>query len=180
MLGLKVINLYAGPGAGKSTVAAGLFSLMKSLGLRVELVGEVAKDYTYQRDQKSIRNQLLLLAEQDARLRRLVGEVDWVVTDSPLPLSLAYADPDEYGEWFDEAVQGAFYRYDNFDFFIRRVKPYATFGRSQTESEALALDIQVRAIFTDFAEERFSWEFDGDLQAPYRIASALGLLETPS
>lgn len=177
MLGLKVINLYAGPGAGKSTAAAGLFSLMKSLGYRVELVTERAKDYTYQRDSKSLGNQLLVFAEQDARLRRLVGEVDWVITDSPLPLSLVYRDPAEFGDWFDHAVEGAHYRYDNFDFFIVRAKPYQGYGRGQTESEALALDLQVRDIFEEFSEEGLAWLVNGDVRAPYTIADALGLLK---
>jgi len=30
---MKVINLFAGPGAGKSTTAAGLFYYMKKLGM---------------------------------------------------------------------------------------------------------------------------------------------------
>lgn len=177
MLGLKVINLWAGPGAGKSTTAAGLFSLMKALGYRVELVTEYAKDLTYQRDVKGIRNQLLVLAEQDARLRRLVGEVEWVITDSPLPLSLVYGDREEYGEWFEATVEGAFYRYDNFDFFVGRVKPYHGWGRNQTEEEAKALDEAIRHLFEDFAEPEFMWDVEGDLHAPYRIASALGLME---
>lgn len=177
MLGLKVINLYAGPGAGKSTVAAGLFSLMKALGYRVELVTERAKDYTYQRDGKSLGNQLLLLAEQDARLRRLVGEVDWVITDSPLPLGEVYKDPDEFGDWFSHAVEGAHYRYDNYDFFVERVKPYATFGRRENESEALARDLEVKVVFDEFSEDDLAWCVKGDLQAPYDILKALKLSE---
>jgi dephospho-CoA kinase len=34
---MRVINLAAGPGAGKSTTAAGLFNIMKLKGLKVEL-----------------------------------------------------------------------------------------------------------------------------------------------
>ncbi len=45
---LKVINLWAGPGAGKSTTAAGLFNLMKIRGYNVELVTEFAKEMVYE------------------------------------------------------------------------------------------------------------------------------------
>ena len=45
---MKVINLFAGPGTGKSTTAAGLFYKMKSKGYMVELVTEFAKDLVYQ------------------------------------------------------------------------------------------------------------------------------------
>ena len=41
---LKVINLYGGPGTGKSTTAAALFALIKREGYNVELVTEFAID----------------------------------------------------------------------------------------------------------------------------------------
>ena len=43
-----VINLYGGPGCGKSTVSSGLFYKMKSEGYCVEYVSEYAKDLTYE------------------------------------------------------------------------------------------------------------------------------------
>ena len=36
----KVINLFGGPGAGKSTIASGLFYHMKIAGYNVEMTGE--------------------------------------------------------------------------------------------------------------------------------------------
>jgi ATP:corrinoid adenosyltransferase len=45
---MKVINLWAGPGAGKSTTASGLFYLMKTADMQVELVTEYAKDMTWE------------------------------------------------------------------------------------------------------------------------------------
>ena len=42
---MKVINLFAGPGAGKSTTAAGLFHLMKIAGMNVELVTEFSRSW---------------------------------------------------------------------------------------------------------------------------------------
>ena len=47
---MKVINLWGGPGCGKSTTAAGLFSIMKMRGHKVELVTEYAKELTYDRN----------------------------------------------------------------------------------------------------------------------------------
>lgn len=40
----KVINLYGGPGTGKSTTAAMLFAKMKLAGFNCEYVPEFAKD----------------------------------------------------------------------------------------------------------------------------------------
>lgn len=168
---LKVINIWAGPGSGKSTTAAGLFNLMKHLGYRVELVTEVAKDLTYERNFGTLTNQLLLLGAQDNRLRRLVGEVDFAITDSPLPLCEAYMTP-EYAEWLPDAVDGAFDRYDNYSFFIKRVKPYATYGRTQSEPAAIALDSTIRSIYAEYAELDYC-EVPGDAAAPELILTHL-------
>lgn len=80
----KVINLFAGPGAGKSTTAAALFVLMKTEGYKVELVTEYAKELVYAEDWETLNWQPAVTKEQDARQRRLVGKVDWIITDSPL------------------------------------------------------------------------------------------------
>lgn len=139
---LTVINFWAGPGAGKSTQAAGLFRYMKRRDYRVELVTEVAKDWTYERATSSLDNQLLVLAQQDQRLRRLVGKVDFAITDSPLLLSTVYAKP-EY-EFIAGTALAAHNRYTNWDVWVSRTKPYAQYGRTQTEQEAIDLDAKIR------------------------------------
>lgn len=40
------VNLYGGPGSGKSTTAAGVVSQLKLLSINAELVTEYAKDLT--------------------------------------------------------------------------------------------------------------------------------------
>lgn len=182
-LPLKVINFWGGPGSGKSTTACGLFNIMKNLGLSVELVSEFAKDLTYQRDLEALGNQLFILGEQDARLRRLVGRVEWAITDSPLPLGLAYCSP-EYSEWLPDAMWGAYERYHNHDFLLRRAKRYEMIGRFQTESEALALDITLSDLFREATthevggeEPEDAWEIKGDAVAPHVAAMLLGVLK---
>ena len=44
------INFVSPPSSGKSTLSSELFSKMKKLGYKVELVTEVAKDYVYKKD----------------------------------------------------------------------------------------------------------------------------------
>lgn len=180
-LTLKVISLWGGPGSGKSTTAAGLFNLMKNWGYRVELITEVAKDFTYEKAWGNLTNQFLLAAMQDHRLRRLEGQVEWAITDSPIPMSEAYMTP-EYRDWLPAALKGAYDRYENYDFMLRRVKDYEAYGRTQTHSQALALDIELRDIFTrytgglqEMGPEDGVWEIDGNSSAIYVIAKALGL-----
>ncbi|RWI06804.1 MAG: hypothetical protein EOQ89_03480 [Mesorhizobium sp.] len=137
---MKVINLCAGPGAGKSTTAAGLFNIMKLKGFNCELVTEFAKDLTWEGRMNTLSNQLYILAKQEARLARLEGKVDYVVTDSPLLLGLVYVNERFRKAWFHNAVRGAFDLYDNVLFLLERTKPYQPVGRNQTAQEAVLLD----------------------------------------
>lgn len=45
-----IINIWAGPGAGKSTTAAETFALCKKAGLGVELRTEYVKDWAWRGD----------------------------------------------------------------------------------------------------------------------------------
>jgi hypothetical protein len=136
---MKVINLFGGPGAGKSTTAAGLFFLMKTKGLKVELVTEYAKDLTYERNWTRLHSQLAVTAEQCYRLDRLAGQVDWVVTDSPVILGAIYGK-----KKFERttAIQ-AFHEFDNVNFIIDRVKPYQPYGRRESQQSAQHIDERI-------------------------------------
>lgn len=174
-----VINLWAGPGAGKSTTAAGLFQIMKILGLNVELVTEYAKDLTWEKNVSRLGNQFLVTATQDHRLRRLLGQVDYIITDSPLPLGIAYMGP-EFGDWLPEAISECFEGYNNRDFLLQRRKAYSPVGRNETEHQALIKDIAIRDLFREFTEGEGgeldnAWEIEGNASAPYAILDALGI-----
>jgi len=142
---VNVINFFAGPGAGKSTTASGLFCLMKQNGDNVELVTEFAKDLTWEGNLNCLKDQLFVSATQNHRLFRLIDEVDWVVTDSPLLLSLLYKKSNYYDK-FDEFMLSVFNSYNNFNFFINRTKDYVQSGRTQTLHEAQQLDSKIKLL----------------------------------
>ena len=134
----KVINFFAGPGAGKSTTAAGVYSLMKQRGLGAELVTEAAKDATWEEHKFLLSQQVSLFAEQLRRQTRLIGKREVIVTDSPILLpALVYNTG-----WENLAALAweAWDKFDNINFFIRRSKPYDTEGRRETEYEAKEKD----------------------------------------
>lgn len=133
---MRVVNLFAGPGAGKSTTAAMVFSLLKQRGIESELVTEYAKILTWADRAKTLRDQLYVFAKQDHKLEILRGHpITFAVTDSPLLTSLLYA-PDGYLRSFEPLVWEVFNSYDNLNFFLHRTKPYQRVGRTQTEDEA--------------------------------------------
>lgn len=166
-----VINLFGGPGAGKSTTAAGVFFMMKNAGMKVELVTEYAKDIVWAGRHKELDDQLYIFAKQHHRLHNLLGKVDFVVTDSPLLLSSVY------GEFmppsFHMLVRDLFMKYDNRSVFIERVKPYAAYGRNQTELEAHEIDRQVHQMIATTIPLNKTHHVPGDLHAPIKIINWL-------
>lgn len=61
-----IINIYGGPGIGKSTIAAGLFNLMNVTYegfTSVELVTEYAKDLIWENRLTTLQNQFYIDAK---------------------------------------------------------------------------------------------------------------------
>ena len=85
-----IINLFGGPGTGKSTTAAALFYKLKMMGINCELVTEFAKDITWEKNKKALACQPYVFGKQCYRIERCVDQVDVIITDSPLPLSILY------------------------------------------------------------------------------------------
>jgi hypothetical protein len=138
---MRVINLYGGPGTGKSTTRANLFGLMKGKSLLVDEAPEFAKDLTYEENWSLLANQGFVTAGQEQRQARLNGKVDWCVSDCPLPLAIYYARGTRYDtEWYRNFVWGLFDSYSNINIFLERVKPYQKYGRTQSEDEAKEID----------------------------------------
>lgn len=171
----KVINLFAGPGAGKSTTAADIFAKLKQNGYSAELVREFAKDVVWEGRHHLLDDQLFIFAEQRKRVLDLVGKVDYIVTDSPLLLSLVYCPEDEL---LSQLVLREHFALDNANFFLRRVKRYVEAGRIQSEDEARQLDTD---IFDMLAFNGiFAQSILGDAGAAHNILLRLGLDRRPS
>ncbi len=167
-LPLNVINLFGGPGSGKSTTAAGLFHLMKLNEMNVELVTEYAKDLTWEERYGILANdQLYVFAKQQKRLQVLKNKVHFVVTDSPIILSLIYRHWNYLPYNFEALVFEVWDGFQNKNYYIERTKKYSGVGRSQTEDEALGVDEQVKQFLKtkSIAHETL----DGDKATPQKI-----------
>lgn len=141
-----VINLFGPPGSGKSTGAAEVFAALKKLGVNAELVTEFAKDKTWEHNATALGCQEYVFGKQSYRLARCRNDVDVIVTDSPLPLSIIYNSSQALGEHFNQAVLNVFDTYRNFNYYINRVKPYNPKGRNQTEDESDALGEPIKEL----------------------------------
>jgi hypothetical protein len=131
-----VINLFGPPGSGKSTGAADVFAALKKSGINAELVTEFAKDKTWEHNATALGCQEYVFGKQSYRLARCRNDVDVIVTDSPLPLSIIYNTNPALGSSFYRVVLDVFNTYHNYNYYINRVKPYNPKGRNQTEEES--------------------------------------------
>jgi hypothetical protein len=159
----QVINLIGAPGAGKSTLAAGLFHEMKRSYMSVELVTEYAKDLTYDGQSTENMDQLSVFAEQHRRIARLIGKVDYVITDSPLYLSAYYASKTDTPLSFRDYVMSMANRYHNLNYLVTRNHRYDPNGRSQDEAGADKIHNEL-IFFMDYWSIPFTKVLAGDDQ----------------
>ena len=142
-----VVNLTGAPGAGKSTGAAKVFTELKQLGINCELVGEFAKDKTWEHNMTALSCQEYVFGKQSYRLARCRDDVDVIITDSPLPLTIIYNNNEAIHEPLINLVLAVFNTYENITFFLKRVKPYNPKGRNQTEQESDALSDTIKSLY---------------------------------
>lgn len=136
-----VINLWGGPGCGKSTTMAKIFSELKIKGYNVEMVSEFAKDLVYENRMDTMKDELYIFAKQNHRLFRVKDKVDIIVTDRPLPLTCVYDKV--YGKNdknLHTLVRRTFQEYDNINILLDfNENNYKKEGRLQEKEEALNL-----------------------------------------
>lgn len=147
----KIINLYGGPGAGKSTTAAGLFHKMKCAGKNVEYVSEYAKYLVWAERYDMLTDEIYIFAKQNHLLETIGRKVDYVVTDSPLLLMPLYNT--RHHSSFNVLVRHTYLEYDNVNFFIKRSGEYDTSGRVQTREQAEYKDKEIRLMLEGYLQK---------------------------
>jgi len=149
-----VINLFSGPGGGKSIACADIFSALKKKRINCEMAREYAKDVVWritpikgEKIDPRIASQFLkdqqnIFGRQSERQSDLEHKVDVIVTDSPLLLSIIY-DPNNDID-FQRSVFNVFNRYENHNYLLKRVYPYEEDGHYQDEEGAKGVDEQIK------------------------------------
>lgn len=141
-----IINLYAGPGTGKSTSAAYLYYQAKAAGINAELVREYVKDWAWEGRHVGPFDQFYFLGKQIRKESLLYPKVDFIVTDSPVWMSGFYAWKfTDYHTAIMDACK-AYYQlceakgHKHIHVFLKRTKKYNPSGRYQSETEAKEID----------------------------------------
>lgn len=164
------INLYAGPGAGKSTTAAWLFASLKRRGYSIELVSEYIKSWAVAKRNVAPFDQLYLMGKQlHYEYRFLSNSIKNIVTDSPVLLSAIYARsyfPElNIADSMESIVAEYEKSHPSLNIFLNRGdKEYHTEGRWQSKEEAQSIDKTVRLVLdrNEIKYHEFSF-FDHEL-----------------
>lgn len=168
------INLFAGPGAGKSTTAAWLFSELKRKHYSIELITEYVKSWASQKRKVNEFDQVYLFGKQmQYEYRFLSSGVKNIVTDSPLLLSSIYAEfyfsDISIKSPLDNILAEYEKRFPSLNIFLNRNdKPYSQESRYQTHEEAVYIDNLVK---TSLTQKYIEGEdlFFVDYQTPEKI-----------
>ena len=126
----KIINLFGGPGIGKSSIAAGITYKLKKNHITCDNPYEFPKLLAWDENHSAIADQLYVLANQHRGIVKSYGKVDYIILDSPILLSLTYKNyyklddyPSSlYGETFDKMVLDVFNQYDNINIVLERTE----------------------------------------------------------
>jgi len=137
-----ILNIFGGPGSGKSTTAARVFSYLKEHGYKCELVTEYAKDVTWEEAFNKLNNQLYIFAKQNHRIWRVSDKVDIIITDSPLILSLVYGKNLSIN--LQKLIVEEYVKFPQLSVYLQRVVPYEQTGRSQDEVGAKKIDRAIK------------------------------------
>lgn len=155
---MKIVNIFAGPGAGKSTIACALFAELKYRGINCEYIPEYAKDATWEkRGPKVFQAQEYIFGKQNFRVSRVIEEVDLIITDSPVLMGTVYTPIDFPMPSLRATIKEAHDLHNSLNVFIARkdATGYNPIGRNQTPEEALAKDVEIRKMLTRYQIEHY-------------------------
>ena len=179
----KIICLYGGPGAGKSTTCAGLFYRLKQKGFNCEMNLEYVKQWVWEGRSIQVGDQTYLFAKQSRRERIYIEKgLDFIITDSPLVLTHFYGlKYDEMEQKYNtslnmlknhhEFCKSRGYKTEHF--VLNRKKPYNPAGRYQTEEEAKSYDTEITDLL-DILGIKYNY-VDGDETSVESILSIIGV-----
>jgi hypothetical protein len=158
-----LVNLVAGPGAGKTFCAWTLAAEAKRNHISTEIIGEAAKELIRNGMEPGKFGQYILFGEQLRREVSLIGKVDLVITDSPVFLGLPYARKYAGKKQYNALLQVMKCYYDTLceqepvilNVFVNRPNciKYESEGRLESLQEAMDIDEELR----DLASTHFAF-----------------------
>lgn len=156
----KIINLFGGPGIGKSSIASGLTYKLKKKHITCDNPYEFPKILAWDKNFSAISDQLYVLANQHRGIVKSYNKVDYIILDSPILLSLIYKDyynkettyPSSlYNKHFDNMILEMHNSYDNINILLTRNNQsnHNNNERYHNKKESKDLDLKIEKELND-------------------------------
>lgn len=147
----KVINIIGGPACNKSLFSSAIILNMNLRKKVVEIIPDYAKLLVWQKNFDALKNQYNVAQRQFEMLNLLDGQVQYLMTECPLPQMLYYNE--HYADNIcdvtktKKAILDWYHRHDNINVLVERGdKKYVHTGRFQDEQQARDIDRSLREI----------------------------------
>ena len=139
---LRRICFHAGPGSGKSTIAARTFAEMKIRGHDCEHISEFVKTMAHEGRFPQSYDQIYIFGEQIHREDVALRHVDFIVTDCPIFMCCAYASfyKSPGAVHLAEIASDFEADFTAMNFYLERTVDYKNEGRYQNLQQAKEFD----------------------------------------
>lgn len=139
---MLVIEFLAGPGAGKTTTAAALYTKLKRKSkVNVDFAREGAQHLIHTGCAHKLANQLNIVAhEYDRMLNMKEQGCKVLITDTSMLMTKIYGKGTTYYDPLLEVINKLREEFVIKSVFVNRVKPFIQYGRMQDEEQSKEID----------------------------------------
>lgn len=151
------VCFHAGPGSGKSTIAARVFAEMKIRGHDCEHVSEFVKTMAHEGRFPRSYDQVHIFGEQIHREDIALRHVDFIVTDCPLLMCCAYAEfyNAPSAVHLSEITSDFEMDFPAMNFYLERTVDYKNEGRYQNLQQAIEFDGHLMSFMTKYLDDNW-------------------------
>jgi predicted ATPase len=155
-----IVNFFGGPGGGKTTAGARLFTELKIRGIDTEMDMELARQMILMEHTSALECQPYLFGVALYKLRQTARNTDVVIMDSPLLLNPIY-DRNASQALRALAIE-EHNRFRNLNIFVERRAnaPHSMAGRVHDLRESILLDQRIRDLLDELGESYVTIEAD--------------------
>lgn len=137
---MLIIDFYGAPGAGKSTLASGLFSSLKDMGKKVSIISEAATDLIESGQSYLLVDPEYQLYVTSLQFRKIKDQerlgTEYLITDSPINHQLGFIKNSWLHAPLKEIYNKLLDKYPTHSVLVTMSKPFSSYKRITTEEDS--------------------------------------------